>query len=320
MTGFTQAGNNISGQFGMPLYGVSGLLPFTGNVFWVNESTGSDGNTGGPQDPFATLSQAHTKCTANNNDIVFLTGTVHTTATTTWSKSRTHLIGLTDHLNSQARARISSSGSSVFTPLVNVTASECKFINIGTFYGFNDASTQICWNDSGGRNEYNGCLFGGMGNTTAAAQTGSRSVTITGGSGECTFTDCQFGLDTVTRSAANATLELLSGTPRNVFRRCIFTMLTSSASALHITVGSGGMDRWALFDSCFFVNCVESTSTAISAAIIANASAGGAVLLNPTTISLGATAIATTGPVYFVGVNPGGANSASAGSIAIKAT
>ena len=310
----TQAGNNIANQFGMPLFGTAGTPPFTGNTFWVDETYGSDGNTGGPQDPLKTLSQAHTLCTANNNDVVFVTGTVHVSATLTWSKSKTHLIGLAPDLKTQARARISQTGSAVFTPLVSVTASECIFRNIGSFHGFADASTQICWADTGGRNEYTRCLFGGMGNATAAAQTGSRSLTISG-AGENSFTDCQIGLDTITRSAANASLEFLAGTPRNHFKGCTFPVLTSSAAALWVTVGSGGMDRYALFDQCAFINCVESTSTTLTAGMTANASAGGAILLKEC-ISLGATAIATTGPVYGTGNVP----VATTSSIAIKFT
>ena len=287
----------IANQFGMPLYGISGTPPFTGNCFWVNESAGSDGNTGGPQDPLATLTQALTFCTDGNNDVVYLTGTVHVTATVAWSKSKTHLIGLAPNLQTNARARISTTGTTVFTPLVNVTGSECIFTNIGSFHGFSNATTQICWADSGGRNSYNYCFFGGMANATgAAAQTGSRSLTITT-AGENTFTNCQIGLDTVTRSAANASLELLGDTPRNTFRNCVLPMLSNSASAVFVTVGASGMDRWALFDNCSFINCVESTGTTLSAAITANASAGGAILLN-SPISLGSTAIATTGPVY----------------------
>jgi hypothetical protein len=306
---------NLASQFGMPLYGIAGIPPFTGSQFWVNESTGSDGNTGGPQDPLATLTQALSLCADGNNDVVFLTGTVHTTATVTWSKNKTHLIGLSPDLRSQARARISQTGSTVFTPLVNVTASECIFRNIGSFHGFANASAQICWTDAGGRNEYTRCLFGGMGNATAAAQTGGRSLLVTGGTGENTFTDCQIGIDTVTRSAANASLELAAATPRNTFSRCIFPCLTSAAGALWVTVGSGGMDRWALFSDCAFLNAVESTGTTLTAGIIANAAAGGAIVLqNP--VSLGATAIATTGPVYGIGNVP----VATTSGIAIKFT
>lgn len=303
------------GQFGLAMGGMSGLLPFTGNVIYVSESTGSDGNTGGMYDPLATLTQGLSQCTSGNNDIIFMTGTVHTAATIAWSKSKTHLIGLAPALGSQARARISSTGT-VFTPLVNVTGSECIFMNIGAFHGFADASTQICWVDSGGRNQYQNCNFLGMGNATAAAQAGSRSLVITGPNGENTFNQCVIGLDTVVRATnANASLEFTAATPRNVFRDCIFAIDTSLATNVHITVGSGGMDRYAYFDRCLFMNAVESGSTTMNAAITANASAGGAVILQ-SPISLGATAIATTGPVYIIG----GVPVATTSGIAIKAT
>lgn len=278
--GYNTGGQNISGQFGMPLYGIAGLLPFTGNYFWVDQTNGSDGNTGGPQDPFRTLSKAHDMCTANNNDVVFLTGTVNITSTLTWSKSRTHLIGLAPNLLSQARARISQTGSTVFSPLVSITASECIFRDIGTFHGFADASAQICVAVTGGRNEFTRCLFGGMGDATAAAQAGGRSLTITGSTGENTFTDCQIGLDTITSSAANASLELLSGTPRNVFRRCLFPRMTSSATTLMVkTAAAGAIDRFTLFQDCQFINAIQSTSTQMTVAFSMAASAGGMMLL-----------------------------------------
>ena len=115
--------------------------------------------------------------------------------------------------------------------------------------------------------------------------------------------------------AVNASLELLSGTARNVFRACTFEMNTSLATDLHVTVGASGMDRYALFDGCVFINAVDSTSTTINAAIVANAAAGGSVVLN-NPISLGATALATTGPVYVTGAVP----TATTSGIAIKAT
>lgn len=303
-----------AGQFGEALYGVAGVQAYPGNYFWVDETNGSDGNDGGPYTPFATLSQAHTQCVAGRNDVVFFQGTIHTAATIAWSKDKTHLIGLTAP-STNSRARISSSGTTVFTPMVNVTAQGCRFENVGTFYGYVDAVTQICWAEAGGRNYYKNCQFMGGGNATGAAQAGMRSLTVAG-SGENLFEDCGIGLDTIVRAtSANASLELLSATPRNVFRRCQFAMDTSLATNVHVTVGSGGMDRWALFDNCAFINAVESGSTTINAAITANASAGGAILLqNP--ISLGATAIATTGPVYIVG----GVPVATTSGIAIKAT
>jgi hypothetical protein len=318
MTGFSGVGQNIMSQFGMPLYGIQGTLPpFSGNSFWVDETNGSDGNTGGPQDALKTLTQALALCANNNNDVVYLVGTVHVTATVAWNKSRTHLIGLSPNLKSEARARISQTGTTVFTPLVNVTGAECIFRNIGAFHGFVDTTTQICWAEAGQRNEYANCAFLGMGNATGgAAQTGSRSLTVgAGGNGENTFTNCIIGLDTIVRSAANASLEFLGATTRNVFKDCIFPCDTSSASAVFVTCGASGMDRWALFDNCAFLNTVDSGSTTMSAAITANASAGGSIVVNGG-IFLGATAVATTNGVYVNGAVP----AATTSSIAIKAT
>lgn len=45
----------------------------TGNVFYVNSSTGSDGNAGtSPEQPFATLDWAIGMCTASNGDVILL--------------------------------------------------------------------------------------------------------------------------------------------------------------------------------------------------------------------------------------------------------
>ncbi|MDE2096322.1 MAG: hypothetical protein KGL39_03685 [Patescibacteria group bacterium] len=301
--------NGIS-SMGVPILS-SGTLPYPGGTYFVNETTGSDGNSGSAEFPLASIARALVLAAAapqagNVDQVIFLTGTCHTTATITWATNRVHLIGL-DAPSNNARARISQSGSVVFSPLVNVTANGCLFANIATFHGFNSATTQICWEDSGGRNSYQGVLFAGMGDATAAAQAGSRSLLISG-SGESTYYNCTFGLDTITRAtAANATLELAGGTARNVFKSCVFQALCTDASDTHVLVQSGGMDRYALFDDCVFINCVDSTATALNAAISnAGGSPSGSIILN-NCISVGATAIATTGAVYITQISASGA-------------
>lgn len=303
------------GQFGMSLGGMSGMLPFTGNVFYVNESTGSDGYDGGMYTPLATLSQAHSLCTSGNNDVVFLTGTVHTTATTTWSKSKTHLIGLAPTLRTNARARISATGT-VFTPLVSATGSECIFMNIGAFHGFADASAQICWADTGGRNSYQYCAFLGMANATAGAQTGGRSLVIDT-AGENYFIGCQIGLDTITRSAANASLEFKGGTPRNTFDHCEFPAITTSASAVFVTTsGAAAIDRAQYFQDCLFANMIQSTSTQMTVGFTMSASAGGMMLLQRCT-SIGATKWGNTAALAQMYVD-GGAPTAATSGLAIS--
>lgn len=272
---------------GVPTMGMGGLLPFTGQAFFVNASTGSDGNDGSAATPFATLGQAQTKAVANRNDMVFVTGTISLTSTLAWAKDRVHLIGLTSPSNNP-RARLSASGT-VFTPMVNVTAQGCIFANLGTFYGFADASAQVCWLDAGQRNYYKSVSFQGMGATLAAAHVGGRSLVVgAAGQGEHVFEQCVIGLDTITRSAANASLEFLAGSPRNTFRRCVFPALTSSATAVHVTIGADGIDRWVLFEDCSFINCVKSGGTGMTVAMTVNAAAGGLILLQHST-SVGAT-------------------------------
>jgi hypothetical protein len=300
----------------MALFGVGGIPPFSGNYFWVNEASGSDGNTGGPQDPFSTLTQALSRCTSGNSDVVFLVGSVHTTATTSWNKNFTHLIGLTAPSQNN-RARISSTGATPFSPLVNVTGNGCIFQNIATFHGgfTTPTGSQVCWNDAGGRNFYDNVQFLGGGDLVAAALAGMRSLTITGAD-ENVFKNCTIGLDTIVRATnANASLELLSGSARTKFEDCIFQADVSAITDVHVLVASGGMDRWALFKRCTFLNAVNSGGSAMSVGFTVNASAGGSVLLQECA-SVGATVYATTGPIYVQGSVPTGATS----GLAVAAT
>lgn len=294
---------------------VSQLLTI-GNSWFVNEATGSDANPGTSTLPFATLAAALAAAVPNNNDVVYFIGTVHVLATLNWNKNGVSLYGINGP-SSNDRARISQAGSTVFTPLVDVTASGCQFVNVGTFHGFNDASTQICWTEAGGRNTYLGCDFFGMGNAIAAAQAGSRSLLISGNTGENLFVGCTIGLDTVVRAtAANASLELTGGSPRNVFQDCIFRADVSLATDVHVLIAAGGIDRSLIFKGCLFLNSVDSGATAMNDAFSVDPSAGGSVLLDPNCLSVGATLLAASGPVY----GAAGAQGATTWGLAIHLT
>lgn len=302
--GYNTGGNNISGQLGMPLYGISGMLPFTGNYFWVDETNGSDGNTGGPSDPYATLSQAYSKCVAGNSDVVFLTGTVHPTSQVVWAKNKTHLIGLSPpSQNSRSRIAVASTAatSGAISPFVNVTGQGCIFQNIEVFSGINQAATQVAWNEAGGSNYYKNCNFIQTGSATAAAQAGTRALTITT-EGENLFEDCTIGGDTLVRATnANATMELVGGSPRNVFKRCVFQSWVTAAGDTQVLAGSGGMDRYCLFEQCTFHNFGTSMTVAITNT---GGSPAGNIVLN-NCIVIGATKIATAG-VYVNQISSAG--------------
>lgn len=310
--GTTNYPNGVS-SYGIPVLPPASLT-FTGKVWFVNPATGSDGNRGDSlQAPFATLYKAHSVCTAGNNDVVYLVGNGSTTATArlslalaqsvdssvtagtlVWSKAATHLIGVTAPTSVAQRARIApptgtytqaTFGSGDF---ITVTAQGCYFANFSTFNGFSTGGVnQVCWTDSGGRNRYDNVQFGGIADAASAADTGARSLKITGTTGENTFVGCEIGLDTGTaRSVANASLEFAAGTPRNIFRACNFPFQTSNAGVLGILgTGAACMDRWQKFDGCTFINNIKSTSTQMTVlASLTSASPGGLLLHKDSTL------------------------------------
>jgi hypothetical protein len=281
----------------------------------VNGLDGNGGNS--PSQALATLYQAHNKAVAGRNDVVVLIGngaasgsarlslanaqTINPAATTgvlNWTKNATHLVGVAAPTRVAGRARIApptgtytqaTFGSGNF---VTVSASGCFFSNVSLFHGFSTGGVnQICWTDTGSRNAYANVDFGGMGDAASAADAGSRSFKLgAAGSGEASFYGCTFGLDTVTRGAANASLEFAGGTPRNVFEDCTFLMDASASTPFHILgTGAACIDREQIFRNPVFLNAIKSAGTTITAVgSLTNASPGGLILLkNPT--SVGAT-------------------------------
>lgn len=336
--------NGIS-SFGVPVLGTIGGLPFTGNYYFVDPVDGADGNEGSVELPLKTLYGALNKCVAGNNDVVVLIGngaasgsarlstalaqTITpgaTTGTLNWNKDATHLIGVCAPTAVGQRARIAPP-TGVYTAttfnsdaFINVTASGCYFANISVFCGFSTGSaSMIAWTDSGNRNAYSNVNIYGAADTASATGTGSRSLKLNGG-GEHTFTNCVLGGDTVTRTVANATVELAGGTARNSFIDCVFPFQTSAATPLGVLVSAAsGIDRWTLFNNCSVINNIASTSTQMDAFATLPASAGGLLLMQNTPM-VGVTEYgsdATTRGQMYVNMP---APSASTGGIAVNPT
>jgi len=330
---------------GVPTMGMSGLPLTTGNVYFVDYVNGSDGNTGSADSPLQTLYGAHDKMTAGQNDVAVIVsdGTTASTqrlslalaqgfnaaataGTLVWSKNACHIVGMCAPTMVSQRARIAPpSGTytqATFGPgnLVTVSASGCIFANFSVFDGFSTGGdNQIAWTDSGGRNYYSNVMFGGAADAASAASTSSLSLLISGG-GEHTFDTCEFGLDTVTRSVANATLKFSGGTARNTFRDCNFVFQTSSANTIGIVAAAAAaMDRWQKFDRCTFINNVQSTSTGMSALATLAASSGGLLLMKDCTL-VGITEFGTDatsrGQIYV----DGGTVTAATSGIAVNPT
>jgi hypothetical protein len=301
-------------SFGVPVLGPGGLLPFGGNYWFVEETqtAGAVAGEGSLGQPFNTLQQALTAATPNNNDVIFLTGTVHLTAPLVWSAGQTHLVGLNNGIMQGKRSRISASGSTPFGPLVSVTAAGCMFANIGTFFGFptTGATSPICWQDTGGRSGYYNCEFLGFGDATVttgtANQTGARAFKFNTSTGESTFSGCVFGVDTLQRNAVNYTLEIAGGAPRMTFNGCRFVadLGASGVGGSHILIGADGIDRACYFRDCdFMVDTLSGSSTMTQVANISG-SAGGVVMLTGATNFFGATHWETSASGSLFGTVP----------------
>ena len=330
-------------SFGVPVLGTIGGLPFTGNYYFVDPVNGADGNEGTPELPLKTLYGALAKCTAGNNDVVVLMGdgsaagsarlstalaqTIDSTATAgtlNWNKNATHLIGVAAPTNVAQRARIApptgtyTAATFNSDAFINVTASGCYFANLSVFCGFSTGSaSMIAWTDSGSRNAYSNVNIYGMADAASAGGANARSLKLNGG-GEHTFIGCTLGGDTVARGAANATVELAGGTARNSFIDCVFPFQCSAGTPLGLVVSlASGMDRYALFKGCSFINNVGSTSTSMTALATLAASAGGQVVIkNSMMVGVGefGSDAASLGQIYVDMAAP----SASAGGIGVN--
>lgn len=294
---------------GVPTMGVGSIL-FTGKWYFVDPAHGSDGNEGSADSPYATLYKAYAVARSGYNDVIVLMGdgsttgtarlsvanavTVDSTATTgtiTWAKNALHLIGMAAPTGINTRARIAPPTGTYTAAtfgnsgnMFNVTASGCVFANFSVWGGFSTGATGcFTWKDSGSRNYYENVHFAGLADAASAGDAGSRVIKLTA-TQESTYVRCTFGIDTVTRSAANATIEFVAtgGTAcaRLKFLECDFPFMASAATPLGMIAGASDLDRWVLFDRCRFLNASSSTSTTLTDLSTINAAAGGFILFN----------------------------------------
>ncbi len=266
----------------------AGFTP--GRILYCAPASSNTGpQSGSVSKPYTSLPAAYNATRNGKNDVVLLvgdggsTGSARLGATMTWSNDSTHLIGIDSPVLMSQRARIAPfSTTTAFTPFFTVSGNGCIFQNIQWFGGFTTGTTaQIGMVLTGSRNYFQNCHIVGMGDVESAADAGSRTLKIgLAGSGENVFDSCTIGVDTITRSAANATVEFTAATARNVFRDCVFPFMTDDAAAIGMLgTGNGCVDRFNTFDRCQFINAIKSTSTTMTALLqFTTAAPGGMVI------------------------------------------
>ncbi len=304
-------------------------LGFTpGNVIYCDPASSNTTTQDGSQAaPFTSLPVAYSATRNGKNDVVVLvgngaaSGSARLSSAFTWSNDATHLVGVASGVNLSGRARIApASGATAFANFMTVSGNGCLFQNIQIFNGFGTGTTsQIALTVSGGRNNFVNCQIAGMGDDASAQSAGSRSVKIST-TGENVFRDCVIGTDTITRTAANASVEFSGGAPRNQFINCLFPFMTSASTPLGIIVSAAaGSDRFQYFDRCAFINAIQSTSTTMAALATLAASMGGLLLMKDCTL-VGITEFGTDatsrGQIYV----DGGTVTAATSGIAVNPT
>jgi hypothetical protein len=238
-------------------------LGFTGNVFYVKPSTGSNSQSGEtPEEAFKTLAYALSKCTAGNNDVVYLVSESNTASATTdyqsvtldWNKDLTHLVGVCAPTQVSQRARIAAlSTATGVSPVLKVSANDCYISNIQVFGGITgDATSLGAVQVTGTRNVFDNVNIAGMG-TTSSVTTGGYSLRLTGAQ-ENVFQNCVIGLDTITRdNTTQGEVWFDSGAVRNDFLYCSFPAFISNAGYTHVTfTGTTSIDRYTDFVGCVF--------------------------------------------------------------------
>lgn len=245
------------------LAGMIGLAS-VGNIWYVDPGKSASGGGGSANDAFITVAEALSAASADNDDVVIIAGTSSTGRTSevqiNWNKRRTHLIGAGAPRRLNSRNGISFS-STATSPCFTVSANNCIFANV-SFAQFNDVNILV--DVTSDYNTFMNVHFQGIGNATTGDDTAARSLRINGGE-ENEFINCTIGLDTVARSAANASLELTGSCPRNKFINCDFPMFADNAGALWVKADTGNAyERFLQFENCFFNNPDGSSSSTLT--------------------------------------------------------
>lgn len=250
----------------VPRIVASSVIP--GNVYYLDPTNGDDDNDGtAPDTAFATLPVAYAALTAGQHDILYYisgaTG-INLSVVFDWHKDYTHFIAIAAPNGLSSRSRIYQlSTATGKSPLFTVSCKGSIFSGIYVFQGVADATSLVAVSVTGQRNYFYRCQFVGGGATENAIDN-CASLQFDGAE-ENLFEECVFGSDTIAQATGSSVLRLVAQSARNHFKKCIFQTYISSASAsiVELTLASS-MDRWMIFDDCFFVS--ESLDRGVSMA------------------------------------------------------
>ena len=288
----TTFGDQVFQFGGVPISGALGMGIMGGGAkgWFVDPANGLTGNTGTKQDDaLASVGAAYAKTTDKQGDVIYYLNDGNTTGSSreatiplVWSNDNTHLVGCCAPVPVSQRARITPVATAALTeqPVISVTGHGNTFSNLQiAHWGANtDAKGTRGVDVTGNRNYFYNCHIVGVPNAHSGDETDSCDLKVTGE--ENMFERCYFGVNTVTRTGANAVVELTGAATRIHFKDCFFTMYADADAPLFVKIDAAAdIDREILFDNCIFYNPIGAGSTSQTAAMSVHASAGGDVIV-----------------------------------------
>lgn len=288
---------------------VDGLGP--GDIYYVDYRNGADGNDGLTWDTaLRTYSEAISRVTSNNNDVILIDGdsTVVETAMVTISKNRVHTIGINGMLGHYGQgAKISVGVTTAATDIATIknTGVRNTFIGIKVINENTVAEGLYGWAEGGEFTRFHNCEFY---KSTDLDDAGASEFLHNGDS--AMFYDCTFG------SSANITGNIranvlvtatLSGKKcrDTYFENCIFLAKADDTDKVMVYgANATDVERLFLMKDCTFFNNPLSAGTPAHAVGFAAAQTEGAVILkNCTSVDCTVMAEAAVG-IYVDGAVP----------------
>lgn len=260
-------------------------LPSVGEIFYVDPGKASGVSGGGKTrtDAFLTVAEAYAAMTADQDDVCVIsssssTGRTSETDAITWAKRRTHIVGNGPLRKINPRNGISFTSAATGDPSFTVSATNCSFTNI-SIANFNNVNVLV--DVTAAYNTFNYVHFQGIGHATAGDDTAARSLRISGAD-ETLVTNSTIGLDTVTRSTTNASLEVTGTCARTQFENCDFPIFTDNAGPIWVKAVTGNCtERYMKFVNCMFMNpSVVGSSTTMTVGMDTAAATNGTIVLD----------------------------------------
>jgi hypothetical protein len=230
----------LQGAFKINGIPIQGAEMTTGNVFFLDSSTGSDGSSMGrsQKHPFKTLDYAISQCTATNGDVIYVfPGHTETTTAIGLDVAGVTAIGI-----GHGRARPTFTATTAATDLMDVTAANFKIQNLRLVGAASGVTSLI----SLAANDFmcEGCVI-------EQAATPLIGVIVTGGYDRFHFKDCLF---LGTAAGPNASIDL-QGSGNCVdwtVEGCTFNY-ESSAGLDEAGIRSDKTDTGVLVSGCRFI-------------------------------------------------------------------